>query len=71
MQSNLLLLDMHNKYLMLLLEKLTVLEGTIVVKEEPVVRPARLDPRLLHLSKQDKHLIAEALSKPSIVLSQL
>lgn len=60
----------HNRYLLLLLEKLTAMEASMAVREEPVIRPARLDPRLLPLSKADRSLISEALARPSIVQSK-
>lgn len=60
-------LALHNRYMMLVLDRLTAMEASMAVREEPVVRAARLDPRLLPLSKADRALISEALARPSIV----
>jgi hypothetical protein len=58
----------HNRYVGLSLERLDGIERGMAAKEEqPVARPARLDPRRLPLSKQDRNLISEALSRPTIV----
>lgn len=62
-----LILAIHNQYVMLMVDKLSLIESSLKSKQEPILRSASLDPRLVTLTKAERNLINDSLSRPALV----
>lgn len=58
---------LHNQYIISVLEKVSDIESTIKAKQEPTITTASLDPRIITLTKQERNALIDSLARLPIV----